>query len=255
MCLITFAYKFHKDYKLVIIANRDEFYNRPTESLHFWKDHPDILGGRDLQAKGTWMAVHKNGRFAALTNVRNPVDIKPDAETRGNLITEYLISNKNPLETLRELTDNIDRYNGFNLIAGDTEEFYFFSSMDQKISAVARGIHGLSNHTIDTPWPKVKKTKKALGEILQRKGNINQDDLLKIMRDQTQAGTGELPDTGVGLALEKALSSVFISMDGYGTRSTSLITLDYNNITEFTEITWNENCEESLRNKFTLILS
>ncbi len=151
MCLISFAYNIHKQYRLILVANRDEFYNRPTEVLHFWKDHPDILGGRDLQAGGTWMAAHRNGRFAALTNVRNPADIKPDAASRGDLITQYLLSDDKPYNTLENLTGESHKYNGFNLLAGSIDNLYFYSSLDQKILTVTDGIHGLSNCTLNTP--------------------------------------------------------------------------------------------------------
>lgn len=270
MCLIVFAYNMHPKYRLIIAANRDEFLNRATARLHKWKNPQGIIGGRDLQAGGTWMAVDPKARFAALTNVRNPTSLKPNAESRGNLIPSYLLSGKTPMEYLKTLQNNSKRYNGFNILVGDKNDILFFSTTDRQIIPIQPGIHGISNHTLNTPWVKVKKIKGAMqhllkssqgksgpmepspsmgGEkqflpdesqrdIIDSNGARIKKTLFRIMQDREPAQDADLPDTGVGYALEKNLSPVFISMPGYATRSTSVILMDRNRHVDFSEITW-----------------
>ncbi|MEO1255043.1 MAG: NRDE family protein, partial [Bacteroidota bacterium] len=149
MCLITFAYKAHPKYKFILAANRDEFYARPTAVAHWWEDHTDILGGRDLQARGTWMAIYKNGRFAAVTNYRDIKNIKSDALTRGDLPVNFMLSDYKPTDYSREVFGNGSKYNGFNLITLD-EEMVHVSNYDKQVNALDAGVYGLSNALLDT---------------------------------------------------------------------------------------------------------
>lgn len=245
MCLIVFAYKVHKKYRLILSANRDEFFARPTEPLQVWEDNPQIIGGRDLQQGGTWMAFSKNGRFAALTNVRNPASMKQNARSRGDLIPSFLLSEADPSSYLETVKDRVGDYNGFNLLAGDLKELFFLSSTDQKIIKVQPGIHAVSNRTLNTPWVKCEVVKKGLKSEVDTLpdepcfSDIEQN-LCRMMHNSIIASDELLPDTGVGIDLERKLSSVFVSMAGYGTRSTSVVLQDFLGNLTFSETTWSE---------------
>lgn len=246
MCLIAFAYGVHKKYRLILSANRDKFFNRPTAPLNIWEDNPEIIGGRDLQQDGTWMGFNRNGRFAALTNVRNPASMKLDARSRGDLITSFLVFDADPFSYLKTVRNHVGDYNGFNLLAGDLENLFFISTTDQKIIKVQEGIHAVSNHTLNTPWVKVEIVKQGVKKILENETD-NPDsfdiesNLYRMMRNNDIAPDEELPDTGVGIELERKLSPVFVSMKGYGTRSTSVVLWGIDGKLTFSEITWSEN--------------
>ncbi len=243
MCLIAFAYKVHKKYRLILSANRDEFFKRPTAPINIWEDEPEIIGGRDLQQGGTWMGFSRKGRFAALTNVRDPASMKPDARSRGDLIPSFLLSDEEPLSYLKTIRNSISDYNGFNLLAGDLENLFFFSTTDQKIIKVEEGIHAVSNYTLNTPWLKVEIVKKGLRKILESEADSVdiESNLYSMMQNDVTPPDEALPDTGVGIELERKLSPVFVSMKGYGTRSTSVVLWDIEGKMTFSEITWSEN--------------
>ena len=163
MCLILFAWQAHPDYPLVVAANRDEWRERPAAPAVWWDDAPDILAGRDLEAGGTWLGVLRSGRFAAITNFRDPSDRKSTAPSRGQLVANYLRGRATPRDYLAALGENAARYNGFNLLLADDNTMCYFGSREGTVIDVAPGIHGLSNHLLDEPWPKVEKGKSALG--------------------------------------------------------------------------------------------
>lgn len=234
MCLLLFAYKSHPDYRLVLAANRDEFYKRPTAPAAFWDDRPDVLAGRDMEKGGTWMGVTRSGRLAALTNYRDPQHNRPDAESRGYLVSDYLTGTEHPAAYLEKVRGEKERYNGFNLLVGDTETLYYYSPVLDEITEVAPGIHGLSNHVLDTPWPKVRKGTRLLAEAI-KKENIQEKELFDILSDAEQVEDSELPDTGVGMEWERILSPLFIASPDYGTRSMTIVTIDNNNNIMFTE--------------------
>lgn len=226
MCLILFAYKIHPKYKLMVAANRDEFYQRPTTPVHFWDDDPEILAGRDLEKMGTWMGMTKSGRFAALTNYRNPKEITEGKRSRGELVANALQYKGDIKEYMERLVRNNDSYPGYNLLAGDGDELYYYSNVGQKLIKVAPGIYGVSNHLLNTEWPKVQAGKEGLAAIL----NSNQEDyvepLLTLLQKADQAPDERLPQTGVSLELERMLSSMFIKSEGYGTRSSTVLLMD-----------------------------
>ena len=246
MCLIAFAYKVHKKYRLILSANRDEFFKRPTAPINIWEDEPQIIGGRDLQQGGTWMGFSRKGRFAALTNVRDPASMKPDARSRGDLIPSFLLSDEEPLSYLKTIRNSVADYNGFNLLAGDLKNLFFFSTTDKKIIKVEEGIHAVSNHTLNTPWVKVQIVKKGLRKLLESEADSPdrvdiESNLYNMMQNNVVAPDEALPDTGVGIELERKLSPVFVSMKGYGTRSTSVVLWDIEGKLTFSEITWSQN--------------
>jgi uncharacterized protein with NRDE domain len=233
MCLIFLSINKHPDFKLVVAANRDEFYNRKTAAADFWQDHPSIVGGRDLEAGGTWLAMSKKGRIAMVTNYRDLTNIKANAPSRGQLVTDYLLTRDSTLDYMSKVESVGKAYNGFNLIAGDLNDFYYYSNYTEGIQKINAGLHGLSNHLLDTAWPKVARGKKRVAEIL--KGKFNYKDLFTVLYDVETAADDLLPDTGVGLERERALSSMFIKSPGYGTRCSTVVLVNNDNEVLFVE--------------------
>lgn len=233
MCLILFAFKSHPRYKLIVAANRDEFYRRKTALAHFWEDNPNILAGRDLEKMGTWMGVTKDGRFAALTNFRNPKQQLDGKRSRGELVAGALEHSgpiKSYMETLHSKDEN---YPGFNLLAGNLHDLYYYSNVEKKIRRLSPGIFGLSNHLLDTPWPKVEIGKRHLKEIIEGEREFTAESLFSLLRNDDIYPDELLPRTGVPFELERKLSSIFIKTDDYGTRTSTVILGDNEKIQFF----------------------
>lgn len=235
MCLILIAHGAHPDFPLVIAANRDEYYRRPTATAAFWQDQPHILAGRDLEGMGTWLGVTRTGRFAALTNFRDPHERKTDAPTRGRLVSDFLASDQGAREYLDTVAVEAPRYNGFNLLVGDSDGVYYFSSRTGSAQAVSPGIHGLSNHLLNTPWPKVERGKRRLKAALE--SELNAGVLLDLLHDAEPASERELPDTGIGLELERVLSPALIVSPQYGTRASTAVVYGEDGCVDFAERT------------------
>jgi uncharacterized protein with NRDE domain len=172
MCLILLAYAANPTHRLIVLANRDEHYSRPTAPLDFWQDHPQVLAGRDLEHHGTWMGVTRTGRLAAITNYRAPHLLKKDAPSRGHLVSGFLLSDEPPAQYLRRVLAKADAYNGFNLIVGDSTDLFYYSNMEGTIRKLEPGIYGLSNHLLDTPWPKVLHARQALAALVNGPPNV-----------------------------------------------------------------------------------
>jgi uncharacterized protein with NRDE domain len=223
MCLILLARDAHPDYSLILAANRDEFYDRPTAPAARWEDAPGVLGGRDLQAGGTWLGIDRSGRFAAVTNYRQGRREAPAPRSRGLLVSEFLVSSADPRRYVERIAAEADRYNGFNLIAGDARELLYFSNRGGPVRALAPGIYGLSNHLLDTPWPKVTAIKGALEVLPARDSAELVPRLFDLLSDRDQAEDHMLPRTGVSLEWERLLSAAFIVSHGYGTRSSTVV--------------------------------
>ena len=181
MCLILIAYRCHPRYPLLVAANRDEFHDRPTAPLAFWHDLPQILAGRDLKADGTWLGVTQSGRFAAITNYREPARIMLDAPSRGCLVSDYLGSVESVRIYLDRLAWTVEIYNGFNLLLGDFGNLHYYSNRGGVARALTPGVYGLSNHLLDTPWPKVERGRQALRGLLDRQINLTPDDLMQVL--------------------------------------------------------------------------
>ena len=237
MCLILFSWKTHPNYKLILAANRDEFYKRPTQQANYWKDHPELLAGKDLQAGGTWIGMSKSGRIAALTNYRDPQNIDVHAASRGELTTNFLTSGDEPELYLRKIKNSNIHYNGFNLMVGDGNSLFHYNNVNHDISEVAPGTYGLSNGFFQENWPKTKNGRNALEKVIQKEQFSNQD-LLDILGNTKKAEDVDLPKTGIPVDWERALSPLFINADGYGTRCSTIIKVDYNNKKEFLEKTY-----------------
>ncbi|WP_077324500.1 NRDE family protein [Virgibacillus siamensis] len=240
MCLITFQFQNHSKYKLIVAANRDEFYQRPTMDAHFWEDDPEILAGRDLTAMGTWLGITKQGRFAALTNYRDPEQTTAGKKSRGNIIRNYLSNQAKTTEYLKELQNEQHNFVGYNVIAGTPDELYYYSNIQNEIRKIPAGIHGLSNDFLDTPWPKVTRTKTKLNEYVQTTDTPEPNKLFDIISDTTEAADEQLPGTGASLELERKLSPPFIKTPEYGTRSSVLLLIDRDKNVFFTERTYDK---------------
>lgn len=239
MCLILFAYHHHPRYPLILAANRDEFYDRPTQALDFWPDQPEIAAGRDLKRMGTWLGISRHGRLAAVTNYREAGVQRPEARSRGRLVADFLVGRTAASDYLRRLHTNRRLYNGFNLIVGDARELYYYSNRGATPSPVQPGIHGLSNHLLDTHWPKVRDGKSMMAAILaDNDADIHRQRLLEVLEDHSVPPDDQLPDTGVDPQWERILSPIFITSTDYGTRCSSLLTVDTHGEVVFTEITW-----------------
>ena len=234
MCLVVFANNVHKNYKLIFAANRDEFYNRPTEQAEFWNNYPDLLAGKDLQAGGTWMGITKQGRFVAITNFRDLRNFKENAPSRGKLTLDFLVNEIGPEEYYKSLKSTLNDYNGFNLLLGNINELYYFSNKNYGLKKLEPEIYGLSNALLDTPWPKVAKSKSYLKKIIDQQ-EIHPWEVLNILSDTMLAKDEELPDTRVGLELERLLSPVFTRMEKYGTRCSTIVMVDKNDNVKFVE--------------------
>ena len=236
MCLILMAWQVHPDFPVVIAANRDEFHRRPTAAADWWPDRPSILAGRDLEAHGTWLGISLTGQIAALTNFRDPAQSKPHAPSRGGLVVEMLESRWSVAERLTQLRGVSERYAGFNLLCTDGRNVGVYESVPAAGHLLKSGIYGLSNHLLDTPWPKVERAKSHLATALHRLPDDTA--LLELLRDDRVAADEELPRTGVSLEWERLLSSAFIVGDGYGTRSSTVIRIGVDGHVAFHEWTW-----------------
>jgi uncharacterized protein with NRDE domain len=237
MCVVFIALDAHPDHRLLLIANRDEFYDRPTLNLHRWEDHRQIRAGRDLVGGGTWLGVTDSGRFAAVTNFRDPA-AKTGPESRGNLVADFLKSDVSPETYMLSVADRSGRFSGFNLLTGEinagSNEVYYHSNRGEAIQRLDRGVYGLSNALLDTPWPKVRRGKKLFEELLAGPG-FSKEELFALLSDDIAAADDELPDTGIGYEKEKALSSLFIRTPIYGTRSSSVVSIGRDFVVEIEE--------------------
>ena len=242
MCFIVLAYERHPRYRFVLVTNRDEFYARPTAPAAYWADAPHLLAGRDLQGGGTWLGLTRTGRLAALTNYREPAVTLPDAPTRGALVADYLNGMQHPRAYLEDVSYRADRYHGFNLLVGDTEGLYYFGNRASGIRALEPGLYGLSNHLLDTPWPKIVRGKAALAAALDADA-VDPETLFRFLTDARHAPEEALPDTGVGLTWEHALSSIFIQSPTYGTRVSTIVLVDYEGHVTFVERTYVPNAD------------
>ena len=226
MCLIVFAWRIVPGVPLVAAGNRDEFYNRPAIPADWWPDRPQIYAGRDLQGGGTWMGVTRSGRFAAITNIRAPHEKRGNAPTRGALVADYLGADVDAEEYVRDIVKQAHLYNGFNLLVGDAGKLIWFSNAaddERNGRPLMPGFYGLSNGALDTPWPKVVRTKAQFSSLLCQ--GAPEDAYFEMLTDTTIASDCRLPHTGVNLEWERALSAVCIDLPEYGTRTSTLVRL------------------------------
>ena len=225
MCLLVLAWKHHPRYRLILAGNRDEFHDRPAAPLNWWQDDPRILGGRDLKAQGTWLGVARSGRFGVVTNYRDLMAPVENAPSRGQLVPRFLTGATSPKEFLDDLRGAAPRYSGFNLLVGGTRALYYFSNRGPAPTALAPGVYGLSNHLLDTPWPKLARTRERFEAVLTQP-DILPEDLFAMLADREQATGSDLPSTGLPEDWERVVSAPFIVNERYGTRCSSVLLVE-----------------------------
>jgi uncharacterized protein with NRDE domain len=235
MCLILLAWRAHRDYPLIFAGNRDEAYERPSAPADFWEDDAEIYGGRDLEQGGTWLGLRRNGRFAAVTNYRDGPARKPAPKSRGHLTSGYLRGSDAPDAYLAKIAPDAGLYGGFTLLVGDGERLFSLSNRGGGIEPLPAGVHGLSNHLLNTPWPKIVHGKRRLSDLLGAGEEPLVQGLFEALADRTVAGEAELPDTGVGAARERELSPAFIAGERYGTRASTVVLVDRAGAASFIE--------------------
>ncbi|CAN5380980.1 NRDE family protein [soil metagenome] len=233
MCLIVFAWQVIPGLPLIAAGNRDEFYDRPAAPADWWADYPQVYAGRDLQGGGTWLGVTREGRFAALTNIRAPSEKRIDAPSRGSLVANFLAGQTSASEYIAELSSAPDVYNGFNLLVGDRDNLIWYSNRGQPDARnglpLTPGIYGLSNELLDSPWPKVVRTKAQFASLLCQ--GASEEAYFEMLTDTARASDCRLPKTGVGVELERVLSAVCIESPDYGTRVSTVVQLHASNAT------------------------
>ena len=228
MCLILLAWRVHPEFPLVFAGNRDEAYERPSAAAGFWADDPRIFGGRDLEKGGTWLGITRTGRLAAVTNYRDGQAVRTALRSRGELTAGFLRGADDPLSYLHEVAARGSEYGGYTLVIGDLERMYCTSNRARGIEEIAPGVHGLSNHLFDTPWPKVTRGKERLSALMKADEAALVRGLFGTLEDRTVAPDAELPDTGVGLPRERELSCAFVAGERYGTRASTVLLVSRN---------------------------
>lgn len=245
MCLLTFRLAQHPDYKLVLAANRDEKYLRPAQAAHFWDDPKGLLAGKDLEANGTWLGIDRNGKIAALTNCLQLPDDPPEElhdrasnkRSRGELVIGYFRSGRSPVEFIKQMQASREEYEAFNLLFGTVDQIYHYNSREDDLQLISPGTHSLSNASLDTPWPKTRKTLAKLDAILEEETDYI-DELFQMMQDQTPAPDSELPPSPLPLAEKRAVTAPFIVTDHFGTRNTTILLVSKTNEVHFIERTY-----------------
>ena len=249
MCLICVAYRSHERYPFVVFANRDEFYDRPSAPARFWSAADDVLGGQDLREGGMWLGLTRRGRFAAVTNFREPGTGRSDARSRGWLVRDFLFGDTPALDYAAALATDGERYNGFNVLLGESGQLFYCSNRGGAPRALHPGVYGLSNHLLDTPWPKVERAKTVLAGSLED-GSVRAERLLNKLADRFRPADESLPSTGVGLDWERVLAPMFIASPTYGTCSSTVIIVDGLGRVEFMERSFAPPAEEIATRRF-----
>ncbi len=236
MCVLFIAWKSHPRYRLVLAGNRDEFRARPTAPLDRWRNRPDVVGGRDLKSGGSWLAARGDGRFAAVTNFRE-VPPSTGPRSRGELVQEFVCGAQAPSSFIQQLDPVAGDFGGTNLFAGDADSLWHWSNRGQVARLMAPGLYGLSNGMLADDWPKMRRGREALTTLVAR-DDLDEDALFTLLADRTPGDDHELPDTGVGRDMERALSSIFIAGDTYGTRASTLLLIGHDGRVRMREKRW-----------------
>lgn len=255
MCVLFLAVNQHPHFPLIIAANRDEIYARPTTSSQFWPSHPDILAGQDQEAGGTWMGITRSGYFSALTNIRAPSQPRIETRTRGELVSQYLQETPSNAEFSQRLRHNRQRYRGYNLIFGHWQDLQVYNNYNDQVLAASAGFYGLSNAALNSPWHKVSAGVRELTSLCQSMDNIDHEALFELLRNDTRAADEYLPNTGMPESLEKQLSSIFIHLPDYGTRSSTIVTVNREQQVHWVERTYNANAQVSNEQRYQFAIS
>ncbi len=234
MCFVLVAFRTHHEYPLVVAANRDEYYQRAATAARWWETEPPILAGRDEEAGGAWFGVRGDGRFGIVTNRRAPSTPRDGIRSRGELIP-WLLSHSGILPAFhRHLDEAAAQFNAYNLLYGDLSSLYFYDNHRQRHEALEPGIYALSNAFLDTPWPKVEAGRRRFAQLVSAP-RLDQQALFGLLRDDRVYPAESLPDTGIGTARERALSAIFIDDGDYGTRCSTVLTVDARGRVRFEE--------------------
>lgn len=236
MCLLVVAWKSHPRYRLVVAANRDEFHDRPAAPLGWWNDDARVLAGRDLQAGGTWLGVSRSGRFGAVTNFRELERAPaPDAPSRGRLVPDFLATEVPPEDFVGATAGAADRYAGFNLLLSSPGSLHYLSNrVAEPARALSPGIYGLSNHWLDSPWPKLMRARARFAEVIES-GDAEAAAFFDLLADRDPAPGEAMPSTGLPPDLERALSSPFVRHERYGTRCSTVVLVGHDGRTTVAE--------------------
>ncbi|NYT64873.1 NRDE family protein [Alcaligenaceae bacterium] len=240
MCIAYIAVATHPNWPLFIAANRDEFHNRPTLAAAPWKTNSNIIGGIDCLGKGTWLGITRQGRFALLTNFREPGKNNPTAPSRGELVSRYLDGNQATADYMAEVHQQGAAYNGFNLLAGDASKVCYVGNRSKKIApdALIPGRYVVSNHLLNTPWPKAERLRRALDALPLDSLEQSLNPVFSLLKDLTPADDEQLPATGLSLEQERLLSSPFIISPNYGTRCSTVIAMHASGRIFFSEVSY-----------------
>ncbi|MEP0354767.1 NRDE family protein [Paraglaciecola sp.] len=252
MCILFVAINQHKDYPLIIAANRDEYFARETAESHYWKPKHNILAGKDLLAGGTWMGINKQGYLASLTNIRDPNKVSLDAISRGELVSNYL---HQPVDRYgQQLTNSRANYNGYNLLFGKWDNLTVYNNHSNELQPLTEGYYGLSNADLNSPWPKINKGVAALEAYCKDGHDIHSNILFELLLDTSKAPDEELPKTGVSIEWERYVSSIFIQGNEYGTRSSTVLKVDKEDNVFWHEKTYDSeaNCTSSQYYNFSI---
>jgi uncharacterized protein with NRDE domain len=252
MCLIVVGIGLRPDVPLMLAANRDEFFARPTQAADFWPDADHVLAGRDLEQGGTWLGLTRGGRLAALTNYREGARPRTGTRSRGWLVRDFLMSDAEPGPYLGRVQDTAHRFDGFNLLLGGREGLHYYSNRGGDPMPLSPGVHGLSNHLLDSPWPKVERAKARMADLADAPGDALDERLFELLADDRRAPDDELPQTGVSLEWERVLSSAFIRTDAYGTRSSTVILIGADGHMLFEERSFTQDGTQAQRRRFEL---
>lgn len=250
MCLIVVSWQQHQQYPLIVAANRDEAHARPSQALHWWADQRDVLGGRDLEAGGTWLALHRQGRFAAITNVREkPVAQQPKRKlrSRGLLVSEFVTSEQSAAQFVSSLDG--ERYAGFNVLLFDGTALYYYSNRDGEPRCLAPGLYGLSNALLNTPWEKVERSKQAVRQYV-RSNDVGESDLLKMLADSKKAPVASIENDSRDFAMAHTISAPFIISPSYGTRCSTVVRCDQSHRWQIVERRFSASGESSGETRF-----
>ena len=254
MCILFFALKQHPKYPVIICANRDEFHQRPTKAMHFWPT-PKILAGKDLTAGGSWLGLNPQGRFSALTNFRQPDEFDQNKISRGDLVVQALVQTDQAMNQL--LTQDSDKYNGFNLVYGQLDNLHYFDSVNKQCRQIPAGVHSLCNGALDDIWPKMALGQQQLSAFIHQQSKseqeLNTEELFGLMKNAQQAKTAQLPNTGLPQEWELFLSSIFIVSPKYGTRTTTIIMQNNEGDIFIEDRSYNAEGKCSLQQNFKLI--
>ncbi len=232
MCLVVFGWQAHPDYRLILAGNRDESHRRPTQDAHWWPDDQSILAGRDLQAGGTWLGVSKSGRFATVTNFREGPRSQAGFESRGALVTDFVTGSQSPQDFESSIANG--QYAGFSLLVSDGNAMSYLSNCDDLESDLSPGVYGLSNASLDTPWPKVLRARSGLESLLDS-NTANETELMRLLSDRTPAAVDQISNEDLPFETARAVTAPFIVAPEYGTRSTTTVLWGTDGVIEFCE--------------------